>query len=216
MDVPSQAGPRPTERRNQKLRTRAAIVEAARTLMAEGAMPTVAQAAEAALVSRTTAYRYFPTQETLLLELAMTTDVDDVEELLASPARTATPLEHLSAVLERFNEHVLDQEVEYRTSLRAYADLALAAIGADTASPMVREGRRVRWIETALDPLRHRIPPTEWRRLVAGLSVVAGSEAMIVMKDVCHLDREASLDASRWAVQSLVERALGTIDDVSS
>ena len=37
-------------------------------------------------MSRTTAYRYFPTQESLLLELSVTLDVDDVEALV-----TATP-----------------------------------------------------------------------------------------------------------------------------
>ncbi len=54
---------------NQKRRTRAAIVTAAKDLIEQRATPTVAQAAEAALVSRTTAYRYFPTQESLLVEV---------------------------------------------------------------------------------------------------------------------------------------------------
>ena len=40
---------------------------AARALLASGVTPTVAEAAETALVSRTTAYRYFPTQQALLL-----------------------------------------------------------------------------------------------------------------------------------------------------
>src|SRR5689334_2091027 len=65
-----------TGRVNQKRRTRAAIVAAAKGLMSQGVTPTVAQAAEAALVSRTTAYRYFPTQDSLLLELAVDIDVD--------------------------------------------------------------------------------------------------------------------------------------------
>src|SRR5262249_15322283 len=64
-----------TGRVNQKRRTRAALVEAAKQLVGEGVTPTVAQAAEAALVSRTTAYRYFPTQDSLLLELAVDLDV---------------------------------------------------------------------------------------------------------------------------------------------
>ena len=41
-------------------------------LRRQGITPTVAQAVEFALVLWTTAYRYFPTQESLLLELSVT------------------------------------------------------------------------------------------------------------------------------------------------
>src|SRR5262245_59503744 len=60
-------------RANQKQRTRAAIVEAAGRLLRRGGTPTVAEAAEEAKVSRATAYRYFPTPEDLLLEVAAVT-----------------------------------------------------------------------------------------------------------------------------------------------
>ncbi len=44
-------------RRHQKARTRDALVAAARALLAQGTTPTVEEAAAAAAVSRTTAYR---------------------------------------------------------------------------------------------------------------------------------------------------------------
>src|SRR3978361_1869008 len=57
-----------TGRIRQKARTREALVAAARELVATGGRaPTVAEAAPGADVSRTTAYRYFPTQRSLLL-----------------------------------------------------------------------------------------------------------------------------------------------------
>lgn len=46
-------------------RTRAALLDAARELLAEGRTPNVGEAAEAAGVSRATAYRYFPYQRAL-------------------------------------------------------------------------------------------------------------------------------------------------------
>ena len=58
-------------RERQKNRTRRAVVEAASALVREGRTPTVAEAAEAAEVSRATAYRYFPTQDMLLAEVAL-------------------------------------------------------------------------------------------------------------------------------------------------
>src|SRR5689334_13177658 len=51
----------------QKMRTRKALVEAARTLIATGVTPTVEDAAAAASIARTTAYRYFPNQRDLLV-----------------------------------------------------------------------------------------------------------------------------------------------------
>ncbi|MBV9485355.1 MAG: hypothetical protein JO246_04800, partial [Frankiaceae bacterium] len=55
-----------TGRTNQKRRTREALVAAARDIVASGRTPSVEEAARAAAISRTTAYRYFPTQHALL------------------------------------------------------------------------------------------------------------------------------------------------------
>src|SRR5438105_10170966 len=58
-------------RERQRNRTRRAVVTAAAELLQEGSTPTVAEAAERAEVSRATAYRYFPTRELLLAEVAL-------------------------------------------------------------------------------------------------------------------------------------------------
>src|SRR4030095_7479078 len=57
-----------TGRSRQKARTRAAMIAATRTLLAEGAPnTTVEQRPDRALVSRTTDYPFFPNQHALLL-----------------------------------------------------------------------------------------------------------------------------------------------------
>jgi len=56
-----------TGRTRQKARTRRALVAAARELLAQGVTPTVEEAADAADMARTTAYRYFPNQRALLV-----------------------------------------------------------------------------------------------------------------------------------------------------
>src|SRR5262245_28408266 len=103
-----------TGRTNQKARTRAALIAAARLLLAEGASPTVERAADRAAVSRTTAFRYFPTQRALL---AATYPHIEAESLLAAPA-PADPLARLEAFTERFTRHTLDHEPELRAQLR--------------------------------------------------------------------------------------------------
>src|SRR4051794_34483967 len=54
-------------RRAQKQRTRQALLDATRRLMAGGTVPTVEEAAAEAGISRTTAYRYFGSQQELVL-----------------------------------------------------------------------------------------------------------------------------------------------------
>lgn len=194
---------------NQKRRTRAAIVEAAQDLFAQGVTPTVSAAAEAALVSRTTAYRYFPTQESLLVELTVTVDVDDVEALVSRPlAEGETASDRLLAVLHEFNRHVADEEVQYRTALRLYLDQWLASVGAGEPAPMVREGRRRRWFAQSLESVRDRIPESELDRLIVALSMLCGTEALVVQRDVADVDEEQGRAVVDWAARTLIEATL--------
>jgi AcrR family transcriptional regulator len=205
-----------TGRVNQKRRTRAAIVDAAKQLMESGITPTVAQAAEAALVSRTTAYRYFPTQESLLLEVAVDVDVDDIEALVASPL---APGEDATArtveVLGLLNQHVLADEVRYRTVLRVYLDLWLAGTASGDDTPVVRVGRRHRWLTESLASIRDDVDDAAWSRLVAGLSMLAGGEAMFVLRDVCRLDGDDALVVADWAARALIAATLAPEVDMT-
>jgi AcrR family transcriptional regulator len=212
MTIPRQP-PQPTRvestgRVNQKQRTRRAIVEAAIALMDDGTTPTVARAAEAALVSRTTAYRYFPTQESLLLELTLHADVDHIEALVAEPLDADRAVERSLEVLRRFNQHVLDEEARYRNALRMYQELWFDAAAAGDAQPILREGRRMRWFRTTLAPLRERAGDEAIDRLVLGLSALAGMEAMTALRDVCRLSAEDALDVTEWAARALVDASL--------
>jgi AcrR family transcriptional regulator len=213
MDVPRQEGSRETNvdsgRVNQKRRTRAALVEAARALLDEGISPTVSQAAERAMVSRTTAYRYFPTQDSLLLELAVNLDVDEIEALVQRPlADSESPVERTVAVMRALNRHVLDEEVQYRTSLRLYLDLWLAAVADGDETPVVREGRRRRWFTTTLSSGMDGVPAKDQDRLIAALGLLAGAEAVTVLRDIAQLDSEEALDVAEWAARTLIEATI--------
>lgn len=205
MEVPRQEEILETGRVNQKRRTRGAIVTAAKQLLADGVTPTVAQAAKAALVSRTTAYRYFPTQDSLLVEVAMDADVDDIEELVATEVTAEAARRRALAVLELFNHHVADAEVQYRTALRFYLDQWLRAVEEGDDAPDVRVGRRRGWFEQSLAPLRHTVSDEAWERAVTALCLLSGPEARTVLRDVCRLDDEAARDAVRWAAETLLD-----------
>ena len=111
---------------NQRNRTRAALIEAATALTREGSPPTVAEAAERALVSRATAYRYFPTQESLLVEVAKVEPLmKPVEDLVAS-FPTNDPAERLAALVRTMMPTLLSDEALIRTGERIYMDTWLA------------------------------------------------------------------------------------------
>jgi AcrR family transcriptional regulator len=197
---------------NQKHRTRTAIVDAAIALLAGGTRPTVAQAAEAALVSRTTAYRYFPTQESLLIEVTQNASVDSLEALVAEPfpegAGAAEATDRAIALLRTFDEQVFAEEGRYRTALRLYLDLWLDATAAGEADPVVREGRRRGWLAAALAPLHGTVPDADLDRLVAGLSLLAGTEAVVVLRDICRLEPADGLDVVEWIARTLIKETL--------
>ncbi len=139
-----------TGRTRQKARTRAAMVDATRALLAEGMAPTVEQAAERAAVSRTTAYRYFPNQRALLIA--------SYPELDMPSLLTADAPSDAAARLELVTENIARQVLEHEHELRAMLRLSLELPPPDKDALPLRQGRMIGWIEDALTPLRRPSP----------------------------------------------------------
>lgn len=187
-------------RTQQKARTRGALVEAARALLADGMTPTVEQAAERAAIARTTAYRYFPNQSALLLA---TYPELDAPSLLGDdpPSDAATRLEVVSQEITR---QVLDHEPELRAALRV--SLEAGVLKGDPLA--LRQGRAIRWIEDALAPLREQMPEPELRRLVLAIRVTIGIEALVWLTDIGKLSRREAVATMRWSARTLLRSAL--------
>ena len=178
MSVPYHVG----GRTQQKGRTRQALIEAARGLLAEGITPTVEQAAAAAAISRTTAYRYFSNQQALLI--AAHPEIDK-QSLLPDDA-PADPEQRLDACISAFTR----QNVETEPQLRAMLRLALDSGPASRQKPLLRQGRAIRWIEDALAPLKETIPADEIHRLAVAIRSATGIEALVWLTDVAGLSRK--------------------------
>src|SRR6202140_5417232 len=86
-----------------KARTRDALVVAARDLVAAGVTPTIEDAAAAAAISRTTAYRYFPNKRALLL--AAHPEIAATSMLPANPPHD--PAARLDAVVANFSAMIM-------------------------------------------------------------------------------------------------------------
>jgi AcrR family transcriptional regulator len=189
-----------TGRTSQKARTRDALIAAARQLLAEGATPTVEAAAAEASVGRTTAYRYFPNSRALL---AATFPEIEMDSLLG-----ADPPEDPLARLEILAEGLTRQLFEYEPELRAQLRLVLEGEPVGSDSLPLRRGRRIRWIEEALSPLRGRMSEGELRRLVLGIGATLGIEAFVWLTDMAGLSREEAAEVMRSNARELLRSAL--------
>src|SRR5258708_37395228 len=178
-------------RTNQKHRTRNALIGATRQLIAQGATPTVEEAATAASISRTTAYRYFPNQTALLV--AAHPEIDN-PSLLPENA-PEDPAERLDAVIDVFTRLIVDTEPQQRTILR----LSLEADSTRHAPLPLRQGRAIGWIQEALAPLRTQMSEPELRRLVLAIRSATGIEALVWLTDIAGLSRKQALKVMRWS-----------------
>jgi AcrR family transcriptional regulator len=194
----------PRERLRQKLRTRAGLLDAARRLAEQGKPPTVAEAADAAMVSRATAYRYFPTREALLVELPLEVAAPTVESLFSDGA-PPDPEDRVALVQNALYDLARDHEIEFRLFLRS--SLMRTPSASDAGSDPFRGARRLDLLEAALAPLAGELPAEDVDRLRTALSMLVGVESMVVLRDVLRLDHDEACAAGEWAVRELVRAA---------
>lgn len=190
-------------RQNQKARTRAALVDAARELLTGGTTPTVEEAAERAAISRATAYRYFSSQQ----ELLVAAHPEIATESLLGPEPPEDLEARLDKVVTGLAEIFLRSEQSYRTMLR----LSLEPEIEGRRQLALRKGMRYRWIEDALEPLGERLPDEERRRLVHAISTAVGIEALSTLVDLGGLSREDAVEVMRWSARSLLRAALADV-----
>src|SRR5690606_35072007 len=110
---------RARSRANQRLRTRKDLLRAAARLLAAGRTPTLEEVAAEALVSRATAYRYFPGIEALLLEAALDVAIPTPEELFpeGQDGALSDPVARIQRVDDVFHEMILANEPSLRLFL---------------------------------------------------------------------------------------------------
>jgi AcrR family transcriptional regulator len=190
-------------RTNQKRRTRQALLDAGTRLLAQGRSPSLAEVAEEALVSRTTAYRYFPSIEALLREAFFEQEIPTAEQLFAEPLEE--PVERVLRVEEKLNEILFAQEVSTHLVVRNTIDAWLASAPGDRP---VRPGRRLHLLDAALEPLAAKLEPKTLHRLRNALALTIGTEAVLATRDVCGLDVDEARQVTRWASEALVRQSL--------
>src|ERR671917_764866 len=195
---------------NVRRRTRRAMVEVAPRLVREGAALSATEVADAAGVSRATAYRYFPTQESLLAEVL----VPDLEAALAAEALPDDLENRFGAAFTSFWSLDVANEVALRTVLRRGLERPPGgSVEREEVASSIRAGRRVRWLRNALEPARERMDEESFERMVAAMCLCVGIESLVVLRDVCGLEAKEAEEVTRWAAFTLLR---GSLDESES
>lgn len=195
----------PAPERGPRARTKRLMLETAIRLMQSGATPSVSEVAEAAEVSRATAYRYFPSQAALVQAvvdeglgpiLTWKSASDDPERRVADLFATAMPR------IEAF-------EATFKAALKLSLDQwARRQAGTLGAEPAFTRGHRVDLLRDAIAPLKGQLKPRQFKRLAQALSLMFGVEVLIVLKDIWGLESREMMSVAEWAAGALVRAAM--------
>lgn len=174
-------------------------------LMQAGATPSVSEVAEAAGVSRATAYRYFPSQAALVdavVGAALGPILDWRSELPGAEARVD---DLLATSMPRIEEFEATFRAALKLSLDQWAKRRAGTLGEEVA---LERGHRMELLRDAVAPLRATLDEAAFDRLAKALSLVFGVEALVILKDLWRLDPDEADAIVRWTAGALVRAAL--------
>ena len=188
-----------------RARTQRLMLDTAIRMMQGGVTPSVSELSEEAGVSRATAYRYFPSQAALVQAV--------INEGLGPILEWESPAEDTEARIVDLFDFSLPRIAEFEATFRAALKLSLEQWARRQAGTLGKEeefrrGHRKELLEEAVQPLKDVLTADQLKRLVAGLSVMFGIEAILVLKDINGLDDDHVEKTIVWAARAMVRQAL--------
>jgi AcrR family transcriptional regulator len=191
--------------RGARARTRRLMLDTAIGLMQRGETPSVSDVAEAAEVSRATAYRYFPSQADLVHAV-----VDEALGPILNWKSTATDAEdRVADLLSMSMPRILAFEATFKAALKlSLEQWARGQAGTLGREPPFKRGHRVDLLQAAIAPLRTSLPRKQFQRLAKALSLVYGLEVLIILKDLWGLEAGEVQEVAQWTAKALIRAAV--------
>lgn len=190
-----------TQRQDQRNRTRAALLDGARTILMRGELLTVTAAAREAGISKASAYRYFSDPALLAAEAGLHLRVAPYQEIVGDAATLRDKLVTISL-------YFFDLAVANEAAFRRYLGLNLQAATQSQDGRMPHRGaRRIRAFMQALEGDKA-INPEQARSIAAALGMATGAEAMIALFDVADLSADQARALVAETAQAICDRML--------
>lgn len=189
----------------QKMKTRKMLLVAANKMMIQGEETSVERVAQAAGVSKATAYRYFSNKEILQREASLDHKSESKEDLFSSYSA-----EDLTGRIDKLIQYHFDVLTNNESEFRLY----LSAVMQESVQHKLsysRGGRRVLLTEEALISLKNAMLKDEFDKLVSAISIVLGIESITVLKDLCGYENDKILETWRWMINNIINGALATV-----
>jgi AcrR family transcriptional regulator len=174
--------------------------------MSEGSsLPSVAEVAAVADVSRRTAYRYFPTAEQLATEAVLETLAPQLAPTVEEASGAGDVSTRVAATVRHMQQGAVTNERLLRTMIRLTIDRQPPKEGEH--HPAARGSRRVKWLHDAIAPLRKSLHRRAYERLLSALCLCVGAEALIALRDARGLGTDETIEVCVWTAEALVEAA---------
>lgn len=185
-------------------RTKEQLLRAASGLIRSlGHVPSIGEVAQAAGVSRATAYRYFSSRSKLIAAV--------VDSSLGPVRRFESRLENVDARLAELFGTSFVRFTEFEPQMRSALQLsleheALQAAGRLDEEPY-RRGYRVDILRRTFAPLRRTMPAAAVDRLCKAMSLLYGIEPYVILKDIWACDNEEIGRIALWMANALLRQA---------
>jgi AcrR family transcriptional regulator len=181
------------------------IIKTASQMMQSGLTPSISEVAEAAEVSRATAYRYFPSEVALVHAV-----VDEaLGPILKWNSQSLDAETRVVDLIEKSLPRIAEFEATFKAALRLSLEQSTRTEARGSGQePRFSRGHRVQLLTDALSPLRDTLSGAEFDRLAQSLSLIFGIEVYTVLKDIWNLQDVRSCAVAKWAASALVRAAI--------
>ena len=185
-------------------RTYSLLLATAMDVIRDGHVPSIAEVAVRARVSRATAYRYFPSRSVLITAVVNTS---------LAPVRSwhSKKMDGHARVMEMFTK-TFPSFKEFEPQLRAAVQLSLEQWALERAGLLeeepYRRGHRIGILAHAVQPFEGQLKPRTLDKLRKALSIIYGIEPHMVLKDIWGSSNREVESIALWMADALVSAAL--------